>query len=112
MGLSWQMVVALLGGFLAKENTIAILGVLYGAGEGGASLAGVLAGAVVPAAALAFLALQLLFVPCAATVAAIRQETGSWRWTAASIGLHLALSLGLGIALYQGARYLGWGLGW
>lgn len=34
MGLGWQMMVALLIGFVSKENTIATLGVLYDAGEG------------------------------------------------------------------------------
>jgi ferrous iron transport protein B len=106
MGLDWRMMVALLGGFLAKENTIATLGVLYRASQGGASLTEALAGAVRPAAALAFLAVQMLFIPCLATVAVMRQETASWRWVAFSIGLLLLLSLGTGIAIYQGALLL------
>ena len=32
MGLRWEMMVALLTGFVAKENTLATLGVLFGAG--------------------------------------------------------------------------------
>jgi ferrous iron transport protein B len=60
-----------------------------------------------PAAALAFLAAQMLFVPCVATVAVIRQETRSWRWTGLSILLPLAVSLVLGIAIYHGARLIG-----
>jgi ferrous iron transport protein B len=110
MGMSWRMMVALLGGFVAKENTIAILGVLYGAGKDGASLTAALSGTLAPAAALAFLVVQLLFIPCAATVAAIRQETGSWRLTAFSVVLMLVLSLSLGIATYQGAVHVGWGV--
>jgi ferrous iron transport protein B len=109
MGLGWQMMVALLTSFVAKENTIATLGVLYSAGEEGAALAEVLPGVLAPAAALAFLAVQMLFIPCAATVATIRQETGSWKWTAFSIALLLVLSFAVGIAIYQGAMLLGWG---
>lgn len=110
MGLPWEMMVALLTSFVAKENTIATLGILFGVGESGEGLAGALQGVLSPAAALAFLAAQMLFLPCAATTAAIRQETHSWRWTLASLGLLLAVSLGTGIAIYQTARLLGWGV--
>lgn len=106
MGLDWRMMVALLSSFLAKENTIATLGVLFRAGQGGTSLAETLAAGVTPAAALAFLAVQMLFIPCAATVAVIHQETRSWRWTAISVVLLLVISFGMGIAIYQGALLL------
>ncbi len=110
MGLGWRMMVALLTSFVAKENTIATLGVLYSAGEEEARLAGVLSGVLTPAAALAFLAMQMLFVPCVAVVATIRQETGSWKWTAFNIALLLVLSFSVGIAIYQGAMLVGWGV--
>ena len=54
--------------------------ILFGS-AGGPSLDAALAGALTPAAALAFLVMQMLFIPCVATVAAIRQETRSWAWT-------------------------------
>ncbi len=107
MGLDWQMVVALLTSFVRKENVIATLGVLYGPGQGG-GLGETLSQTVAPAAALAFMVVQMLFVPCVATVAAIRQETRSWRWTALSILLPLAVSFVCGLAAYHGARLLGW----
>jgi ferrous iron transport protein B len=110
MGLGWRMMVALLTSFAAKENTIATLGVLYGAGEEGTRLVEILSGVLTPAAALAFLAVQILFIPCVATVATIRQETGSWRWTTFSMALLLVLSFSMGIIIYQGARLLGWGI--
>jgi len=110
MGLRWRMMVALLASFVAKENTIATLGILYGAGEEEARLGEVMGGILTPAAALAFLAVQMLFIPCVATVATIRQETGSWKWTAFSIALLLVLSFSVGIAIYQGAMLVGWGV--
>jgi len=110
MGLEWRMMVALLTSFVAKENTIASLGVLYGAGEEETRLADIMGGILTPAAALAFLAVQMLFIPCVATVATIRQETGSWKWTAFSIVLLLILSFSAGIAIYQGATLVGWGV--
>ncbi|HQE91911.1 MAG TPA: ferrous iron transport protein B [Anaerolineae bacterium] len=95
MGLPWPLMVALLTSFVAKENTIATLGVLYG------DFATVLPTLLTPSAALGFLVVQMLFIPCVATVAAIRQETQSWRWTAISVGLMLTLSLTAGVLVYQ-----------
>jgi ferrous iron transport protein B len=106
MGLDWRMMVALLSSFLAKENTIATLGVLYRVGQEGAPLSEVLGSAVGPAAALAFLTVQMLFIPCVATMAVIRQETGGWRWVALSAGLLLVISLVAGIVIYQGGMLL------
>ena len=110
MGLDWQMMVALLTSFVRKENTIPTLAVLYGSGTPGSGLADVLGGQLTPAAALAFLAVTMLFIPCAATVATIKQETGSWKWTLTSVGLLLVISMGIGIAIYQAARLTGWGI--
>jgi ferrous iron transport protein B len=98
MGLSWRMIVALLTSFIAKENAIATLGVLYGATEGG--LTEIMAD-IGPITGLAFLVVQMLFIPCVATVAAIRQESASWEWTLASLAILLVVSLGSGILVYQ-----------
>ncbi len=100
MGLNWEMMVALLSSFVAKENAIATMGILFGAGEE-AGLGVALTGILTPAAALAFLVVQMLFVPCVGTVAAIKQETRSWGWTAFSVGLLLVISLTAGILVYQ-----------
>ncbi len=109
MGLDdWRMIVALLTSFFAKENTIATLGILFNTGAGSVTLAQEVSAALAPAARLAFLAVVMLFIPCLATTATIQQETRSWRWTAAAIGLTLALSLAAGIAVYQGGRLVGW----
>jgi ferrous iron transport protein B len=106
MGLEWKMVVALMASFVAKENSIAAMGVLFGAGEE-AGLDAALAGVLTAPAALAFLVVQMLFVPCVGTVAAIKQETRSWGWTAFSVGMLLALSLAGGILAYRLASGLG-----
>lgn len=100
MGLSWKMLVALFMSFIAKENTIASLGVLFGGGEE-AGLAQILPTVLSPAAALSFLVVQMLFIPCVATVATILQETSSWRWTLFNLAFLLAVSFGAGIAVYQ-----------
>lgn len=102
MGLPWPVLVALITSFVAKENTIATLSVLYG------DFQSVLPTLLSGPAALAFLVVQMLFIPCIATVAAMRQESHSWRWTAVGFGLLLGLSLVAGIAVYQiGSLVLG-----
>ncbi len=100
MGLPWQMMTALLTSFIAKENTIATLSILYG------DLETALPAALTPSAALAFLVVQLLFIPCVATVATIKQEVGN-RWTLVSLLLLLGLSLGAGVLVYQVGTLLG-----
>lgn len=99
----WRLITALLTSFLAKENTIATLGVLFGEGV---DIARATAGAISAAGAAAFLTVQMLFIPCAATAAAIRQEAGT-RWMLFSLGLQLAVSFAAGAAVYQLARLLG-----
>ena len=101
MGLDWRLMVALLTSFIAKENSIATLGVLFGAGENAGRLAETLVATFSPATALAFLVVQMLFIPCVATVGAIRQETGSWRWTLFDVGFLLIVSLVGGVATYH-----------
>ena len=101
MGLSWQLLVALLASFVAKENSIATLGILFGTGDNAQGLAATLTTIITPAAALSFLVVQLLFIPCAATIGAIKQETRSWQWTLFTIGLLAAISFGAGIVVYQ-----------
>ncbi len=111
MGFDWRLMVALLTGFIAKENSIATLGVLFGstgltAGGAGkeAGLAETLAATFPVSTALAFLVVQMLFVPCVATVAVVKQETGSWRWTLFNLGFLLVVSLAAGAGVYWLAR--------
>jgi ferrous iron transport protein B len=106
-GMDWRLIVATLSAFVAKENSLAALGVIYG--TEGQSLGQVLMVAVTPAAALGFLVVNMLFLPCVATVAAIRQETGSWGWTAAGSGLMLVAALSAGVLVFQAARIAGLG---
>ena len=108
MGLGdWRLIVALVSGFVAKENSVATLGVLFGSGAGeavgaaGAGLAAKVAAAMTPAGGAAFLVVQMTFLPCVATLAAIRQESRSWRWTGASVGLMLVVAFVLGVIVYH-----------
>jgi len=104
MGLNWQMMVALLSSFIAKENTIASLGTLL-SGQG-IGLTQQLKLLLTPVAAVAFLVLQVLFIPCVATVTAIYHETKSWRWPALTVAYQLVISFTLAILVFQVGRLL------
>jgi ferrous iron transport protein B len=110
MGLDWRLMVALLASSLAKENVIPTLAILYAGVQESAGLGSLVAAQVTPAAALAFLMIQMLFIPCAATVGAIRSETGSWAWTGYSVILPAGISFGVAVGIYQAARLLGIGV--
>ncbi|HEX2922950.1 MAG TPA: ferrous iron transporter B, partial [Chloroflexota bacterium] len=110
MGLDWRMMVALLVSFLArKENALVVMGVLA-AGGSESGLAATLPHMLTPAAGMAYLVVQMTFIPCVSTVAAILQQTRSWQWTVFSMGYQLVLSLAAGIATYQIALLVGWGV--
>jgi ferrous iron transport protein B len=104
MGLRWQEMVALVSSILAKENSIATLGVLYEVGREG--LQGVLPKVMSQASAFAFLVVLMLFVPCAATVAVMKQEMGSWKWFIASLAFTLLISYLVGVAAFRIALLL------
>ena len=110
MGMDWRMIVALISSFVAKENAIATLGILYATGEEGRGFTETMAAVVSPATALSFLAVTMLFIPCVATVAVMHQETRSWRWTLFGVLLLLLIALGAGVIVYQGAKWLGIGV--
>ena len=83
----WQIVVALISGIAAKEVVVSSCSVLFGINNinsqaGMDDLVGMLAvmgfGAV---NAYALMTFCLLYTPCTATLATIKRESGSWKWT-------------------------------
>lgn len=100
MGLPWQVMMALLTSIVAKENTIATLGILYG------NLNQVLPTLITIPAAAALLVFQMLFIPCLGTISAIRAETKSIRITILSSMMMFGLSLIAGILVFQGSSLI------
>jgi ferrous iron transport protein B len=72
---TWQATSSLISGFLAKEIVVSSLLVLYG-GEAGIGIA------FTSLTALTYVVFASLYVPCISTVATIKSETGSVKWTA------------------------------
>lgn len=105
---NWQAASSLVFGILAKEVVVSTLGVVYAAGEG--SLRSVLASNFSPLAAYSFLAMVLIYTPCAATLGAIKSETQSWKWPIISAVYLFVLAWIVSFIIYQGGLLLGIGV--
>ena len=102
LGFDWKISVSLLSGVAAKEIVVSTLGVLYSgnADEETASLSAKMKSEVRPnglpvydgGTALAFMIFVLIYFPCLATVVAIKNETGSWKWALFAAGYSLVLA--------------------
>jgi ferrous iron transport protein B len=110
LGFTWQISVALLFGLVAKEVVIGSLGVLYGVGTSGGALSHALLQdpSLGPVTALTIMVFVLLYLPCMSSLAVIKKETGSWKWTGFSVlyGLTVAYIVAF-IVAHVGAYIIG-----
>jgi ferrous iron transport protein B len=112
VGMDWRGSVAVLTGFVAKEIVVSTMGVLYAVGpdedERGEALKSALKkSGMTPLSAYAMMAFVLIYIPCLATVAVIRQETNSWKWTLFSITYSTCLAWLVAFVIYQGGKLIG-----
>lgn len=130
-GFDWKLDVGLISGVGAKEIVASTMGVLYSNNssfsddnkfndEGGkyqalhrqmthdiAQLHGITDAEAAPIATLTaycFLLFVLLYFPCIATIAAIKGETGSWKWALFAAGYTTLLAWGVSAAVFQIGR--------
>jgi ferrous iron transport protein B len=111
LGIDWRGGVALLTGFVAKEIVVSTLGVLHAVGDEDTSeaLAKALRAAdMTPLSALSMMVFVLLYLPCLASIAAIRRETGSYKWMSFSIGYSTTVAWIMAFIVYQGGKLLGY----
>jgi ferrous iron transport protein B len=101
----WTFTVALIFGLGGKEIIIGTLGTLYGVAETG--LAAVIPGFITPLSALAFLTFVLLYIPCLATIAVIKKESGSWFYTLLHAFSTIIIAWLVAFAVYQFGLWLG-----
>lgn len=114
-GFDWKLDVGLVAGIGAKEVVASTMGVLYANNdsfgddeaynnEGGkydTLLAQMTADGITPLAAYCFLLFVVIYFPCIATVAAIKGETGSWRWAVFSAVYTTLLAWVVSAIVYQ-----------
>jgi ferrous iron transport protein B len=80
LGCDWKLGVGLLSGVGAKELVVSTLGVLYTNEEELESVNLSDRIPITPTVALGYMLFALIYFPCIATLAAIKQESGSWKW--------------------------------
>ncbi len=109
IGVDWRGSVALLTGFVAKEIVVSTLGILYITEdeESDALKNALLASDMTPLSALAMMVFVLLYLPCLATIATIKRETNSLKWTAFSITYSTLLAWFVTFCVYQGGKIMG-----
>lgn len=116
LGFDWKIGVSLLSGLAAKEIVISTLGVLYtGDGDSEDSLRDrlpeetYLDGTQVftPLAVISLLLFVLIYFPCVATVAAIKEETGTWKWGLFSVLYTTGLAWVISFIVFQVGTLLG-----
>ena len=120
-GFDWKLDVGLISGIGAKEIVASTLGVLYTDDESFSDddsysddnekytnlRKKMIADGITPLSAFCFLLFVLLYFPCIATIAAIKGETGSWKWATFTAVYTTALAWVASAAVYQIGTLLG-----
>lgn len=117
LGFDWRIGVGLLSGFAAKEVVVSTLGALLQTGgdvdEESVLLrervrtvtveSGPRAGELLftPLVALSLLIFVLLYMPCVATIAAVRKESGGWKWALFTAFYTTAIAYLMAMLVYQ-----------
>jgi ferrous iron transport protein B len=117
LGFDWKMGVSLLSGIAAKEIVVSTISVLYQANDSGKSNNSQLMenmrndtytdGTKVfsPLVALGFLVFTLIYFPCVAVIAAIKKETGSWKWALFTVVYTTSLAWFMAFVIHQVGKF-------
>ena len=105
----WQIGVALLSGISAKEVVVTSFSVLFGVSNASseAGMATIVANihsinpSFGPLNAYCLMLFCLLYVPCAATLATVRKESGSWKFTLKMMAFEILLAWCVATLVYQ-----------
>lgn len=109
----WQIAVALLAGISAKEVVVSSMGVLFGisnlnSATGMSGMATILQNmGFGPLNAYCLMLFCLLYIPCFASLATIKKESGSTLYMWKTAGFQLAIAWIITFVVYQGGCLLG-----
>ncbi|MDR2966945.1 MAG: ferrous iron transport protein B [Methanobacteriaceae archaeon] len=106
---NWQSAVSLIFGVVSKEIVVATYGTLFGVVESGSGITATLHGLFTPLSAYAFMVFVLLYVPCFASIATVKQETNSWKWPLMMVVITTLTAYTISFIIYQGGILLGFG---
>jgi ferrous iron transport protein B len=109
IGFNWQIVLALIPGMAAREVAVAGLATVYAISSSGDSvsqLGQILASQWTLATALSVLTWYVFAPQCISTIATIKRETNSWKYTGIAVFYLFALAYFFAFLVYQSARLL------
>ena len=107
LGFDWRISTSLVGAFAAKEVFVSQLDIMYAVGElkaGGEALRARIQADYTPLQGFCVMLFCLISMPCVATIAMTRQETGSWRWALLQLFGLTILAYIITFAVYQVGR--------
>jgi ferrous iron transport protein B len=116
LGFDWRIGIGLVGSLAAREVLVPVMAQVYGRGsqadvddafaaDVGRSMAA--AGALTPLKGLSLMVFFAIAMQCLNTLATIRRETLSWRWSLFALGYLNGLAWLGSLLVYQGGRLLG-----
>ena len=106
IGIDPYLTLSLIFGFIAKEIVVGSFATIYAMNA--SALMEHFAVTINPAQAIAFCVFCLLYTPCLTTVATVKAESKSWRFTLFSLTLSLVYAWIVAFIFYRGALWLGW----
>jgi ferrous iron transport protein B len=109
LGFDWRLSVSILSGLAAKEVVVSTLGVLFQEESGAPSLVEKLKSQkgtggeplFTPLVAFCFMLFILTYFPCVGVVAAIKRESGNWKWPAFIVIYTTGIAWLLSFIVYQ-----------
>jgi len=116
LGFDWRTNIALVGGFAAKEIVVSTLGTVYSIGAVDSESPKGLSARLkrepgwTPLKAFSLMLFCMLYAPCFVTLAVIRNETGSWKWTVFAMVYTTSIAYMVSLVVYQGGLFFGIGV--
>ncbi|NQU04785.1 MAG: ferrous iron transport protein B [Calditrichaeota bacterium] len=113
MGFDWRIGTAMIGAFAAKEVFVSQLGIIYSVGDAdqeSGALRDKLARNYTPLTGFTIMLFMLLSMPCMATIAVTKQESGSWKWAMLQLGGLTAFAYIMTALVFQIGSLLGIGV--
>ncbi|MBS6529150.1 MAG: fused ferrous iron transport protein A/B [Bacteroides caccae] len=101
MGFDWKLGIGLISGVGAKELVVSTLGVLYVDDPDADSVSLAERIPITPLVAFCYMLFVLIYFPCIAALAAIKQESGSWKWALFAACYTTVLAWLVSFAVYQ-----------
>ncbi|HET8897519.1 MAG TPA: ferrous iron transporter B [Rhodanobacteraceae bacterium] len=106
LGFNWQMSLALIPAFAARETAVAALATVYAVAGDAGGLVPALAANISLASALSLLVWFAYAPQCMSTLAVIKRETASWRNVWISFGYQFVMAYVASLLVYQITRAL------